>query len=333
MSKDYSFVKDWKKTQKSILRTIFPSVEESEVDGFLDRHVSKRLINVDASLHNNYAHQQLNTTLLDVIDWVKTNEPICAGFGMFFKNQDISMNPNAKMIMNFLDLRKVFKKLLDDYIETSYEYATADRRQMTEKVNANSFYGCNGAVVSRFFNLYTASSVTLTGQSLISTTAQAFEAFLANNVLFYDLDNCFEFLENVRKEKYEEKVPGLPNVRLESVFDRLVKTFYNFEAKWEVPLFNYLMNVPQEDLNKIYFKNNLYEFSKLAYVKTEITEMMEDVDTFMSPAKVPENIKERLNDFWLKIKDWVFYNHSPIGRIDRLKTHTRKSVVIVDTDS
>lgn len=333
MSETYTFVEEWKSAQKSILKTIFPSFSKKEIERFLDSYISKSLINVNATLHNNYAHQSLDTTLLDVIDWIKEKEPICAGFGMFFKNQNLSMNPNAKMIINFLDLRKEFKKLLKDFLETSYEYATADRRQLTEKVNANSFYGCNGAAVSRFFNIFTASSVTLTGQSLISTTAQAFEAFLANNVLFYDLDNCFEFLEKVRGEKYRTVVPNLPNVTLDAVFERLKNTFYNFRPEYELPLFSYLMNISQDDLNRLYFKNNLYEFSQLPYIKNEIIEMMEDVEEFMSPEKVPTNIKDRLDELWTIYRDWVFYNHSPIGRIDRLKTHVRKSVVTVDTDS
>lgn len=328
-----SLIEDWKKTQASILKNIFPGVKKKEFDEYLDRKIGVRLINPQVKIHNNYSHLELPISLLEVVDWIREKEPICAGFGMFFKNQNISTNPNAKMIINFLDLRKSFKKLLDDFIEGSYEYMTADRRQLTEKINANSFYGCNGSTVSRFFNIFTASSVTLTGQSLISTTAEAFESFLSNNVLFFDLDNCFEWLEKVKAEEYTTTVPGMKNVTIEAVFKKLADTFSNFKVDYELPLYMYLANSSQENLNKFYFKNNLYEFVAIDYVKDTIKGMMEDVEEFMSPAKVPQVIQKRIDHLWDKMRDWVFYNHAPIGRIDRLKNQTRKSVVTVDTDS
>lgn len=333
MSKEFKFIKDWKKKQLSILKNIAPSAKTSDIEDYLDNLISTSVVNPEVKLHNNYLKQELTTTLLDVIDWIDDKQPICAGFGMFFKNQEGAANPNATMIVNFLDLRKVFKNLLKEYLETSYEYATADRKQMTEKVNVNAFYGCNGATSSRFYNIYTAASVTLTGQSLISTTAQAFEAFLANNVLFYDLDNCYEFLDNVTTEKYETTVKDTPNVSAELVLDRLIATFYDFNKEWETPLFSYVLNLSQEQLNRLYFKNNLYEFCRIPSINKKIQEMMEDVDEFMSPDNVPKVIKDRMDKVWAKMDDWVFYNHSPIGRVDRLKTHTRKSVIIVDTDS
>lgn len=330
---EHGIIKDWVSTQKSILRNIFPHIKDKEITNYLERQINMRLVNVDVKIHNNYAGVAKDIGLLEVVDWIRDKKPICAGFGMFFKNQEISTNPNAQMILNFLDLRKVFKDQLKIFSKGTYDYNTANRKQSTEKINANSFYGCNGAAVSRFFNIYTASSVTLSGQSLISTTAQAFESFLSNNVLFYDLDNCFEFLEKVKGEDYSTKIKNMPNVTLEAVFDKLVKTFYNFKDDYEAPLFAYLINSKQELLNKLYYKNNLYEFSKLPYIKDTLMEISADTEEFLNPNVIPSKVEGRIKGLWDIYSDWVFYNHSPIGRIDRLKTHTRKSVVTVDTDS
>lgn len=315
------------------MKTMFPNVSKKEFSSYLDRKLGVSLINPMVKIHNNYNHLELDISLLDVVDWIREKQPICAGFGMFYKNQNISVNPNAVMIGNFLDLRKEFKSLLKVYLEQSYDWLTANRRQMTEKINANSFYGCNGSAVSRFFNIFTASSVTLTGQSLISTTAEAFEAFLANNVQFFDLDNCYEWLEKVKGEVYETEVQGLPNATLEAVYQKLVGMFNNFKEDYELPLYMFLANCDQMLLNKFYFKNNIYDFMRIPYIKNTIKSMMEDVTEFMDPNKVPDNIKKRMGHVWEKLRDWVFYNHAPIGRIDRLKNQTRKSVVTVDTDS
>lgn len=327
------WVKKWKSTQMSIMKNIFPDVKEKELEDYLDKKIATSIIDPMVKIHNNYSHLELDISLLKITDWIEEKAPICAGFGMFYMNQNMSVNPNAKMIVNFLDLRKTFKDLLEKFKEDTYDYMTADRRQLTEKINANSFYGCNGSVVSRFFNIFTASSVTLTGQSLISTTAEAFEAFLANNVQFFDLDNCFEWLEKVKGEEYNTTVPGLPNATIDAVFGKLIKMFTNFKTEYELPLYSYLCNCEQLLLNKFFFKNNVYDFMNIDHIRGTIRQMMEDVDTFMNPSQVPDVIKSRVEHLWDKLRDWVFYNHSPIGRIERLKNQTRRCVVTVDTDS
>ena len=104
----------------------------------MDDIVEKHLINPKAKLHNNYIHKSIDVDLVSVYDWVKKTKPIVAGFGVFFKNQDESMNPVAVMIENFIATRKKYKDIRDTFHEESYEYETYDRYQSTEKINPNS---------------------------------------------------------------------------------------------------------------------------------------------------------------------------------------------------
>jgi DNA polymerase elongation subunit (family B) len=120
---------------------MYPDLDKKEIKSFLKDVVEERVVNPKAQLHNNYAHMKMDVDLLSVIDWYEDKKPIAAGFGVFFKNQDQVLNPSAVMLQNFLDLRKVYKNQLKNYLETSYEYATFDRLQLTEKINANSYYG------------------------------------------------------------------------------------------------------------------------------------------------------------------------------------------------
>lgn len=329
----HEFVKDWMKSQTKILKQIFPERKKEEIVAYLEKQVQTNLIDQNVKIHNNYRQQSLGTTLLNVVDWIKEKEPICAGFGMFYKNQHRSSNPNSGMIINFLDLRKVFKKLLKNFLEGTYDYDTADRKQLTEKVNVNAFYGCNGAPRSRFYNLYTAASVTLTGQSLLSTTAQAIEAFLVNNVPFHSLDECFEFMENVRRDKVSTTVEDMEDVTVEQVFDRLKETFFAYNPAFEVPILRYITNLEQDVQNRLYYKNNLYTFCRIPSIRSHFIDMIERTESFMSPAHIPDEIEEDMTILWSKLKDWVFHNHSPFNRISRLKTHIRKAVVLCDTDS
>jgi len=316
-----------------VLQAIYPNLTKKDLSTFLDKVIEKRLVNPKAKLHNNYVHKEIDVDLLTVIDWFHDTKPIAAGFGVFFKDQNHAKNPAAVMLDNFMTLRKRYKAKLKEYKEDSYEYATFDRLQLSEKVNANSYYGASGAPTSNFFNLYTATSVTAAGQSLISTTQQAFEAFLSNNVPFIDLDDCMIFLENIRKEKREMDDRFLPNISVEKLLERLKKMFYEYKDSYEQILFNYLMSLPQSTINRIYFKNNLYEFSYLPKIRNKLATTVLKVNEFKDPNKIPDSIKDNLEDLWDFYKEFVFYNYFPFNRIQRLKNDKRKTVVVVDTDS
>lgn len=132
------FLKEWTKHQGSILRRMYPELSKQEINQFLENQIKKNLNNPQAKIHNNYIHKEIDVDLLGVIDWIDRTKVIIGGFGVFYKNQHEILNPAAVMLSNFLKLRKQYKKELHVYNEKSYEYATFDRLQLTEKINANS---------------------------------------------------------------------------------------------------------------------------------------------------------------------------------------------------
>ena len=369
MGETSSFLSKWKSQQSNVMTRIFPGVPEKKLNKFINKQVEKRLINREVVIHNNYFDGAKKLTLLDTIDWIERKKPIMAGFGMFYENQHNSINPNAEMLRQFLSLRKVYKKRLDFLDPESYEYMMADQMQLTEKINANAFYGCNGSKVSRFFNIYVASSVTLTGQSLNSTSGQAFEAFLKNAVKFYDLDNCFTWLENIREESYKgANFDNIPTVTVQQVYNRMKEMFFEFKDEYSYPLFNYLMNSSQKQLKKFYYKNNLYEFSKLPHIESRTIEALREIDvtrndyevpedlqddmnqyettgimpdsirrimkvSFVNPNHAPKEIKKTLDYLWSEYQQFVFYNYPTWDRIHRMKHAPRKVVPMADTDS
>lgn len=329
----YHFVKHWKKHQSNILLNIHPELDKKELEVFLDEVIDNSLVNPKAEIHNSYIHKSINDDLLSVINWVEKTKPIISGFGVFFKNQDVAINPAAVMLEKFMDLRKQYKGQLKNHDPNSYEYKTFDRLQMTEKVNSNSYYGASGAETSVFYNLYTATSVTAAGQSLISSTAQAFEAFLSNNVPFIDLDDCMNFLENLRKEEYTLNADFLPYISAEALVEQLSKRFYEYNEDYAPLLFKYLDNQDSEYIARAFYKNNIYDFSYLPNIRSKLTDVLLNTGDFKDPNKVPENSKIYLEDFWAYVKEFVFYNYPSFDRIRRLKQDKRKTVIIVDTDS
>ena len=135
------FIKRWRKYYLDLFTTMYPEIDRKELKKYLNEIIDEYLVNPKAKIHNNYIHKSIDVDLLSVIDWMEETKPIIGGFGVFYKNQRESINPAAIMLKNFLTLRKTFKKKLKEYNENSYEYADYDRKQLNEKINANSYYG------------------------------------------------------------------------------------------------------------------------------------------------------------------------------------------------
>lgn len=333
-TKDFIFIKEWRKTNRRMLKRLHPEMSKKQINEFLDDLIRERIRNPKCEIDNNYAHVNIKSTLLEIYDWIKLTKPVCGGFGVFYKNQNDVKNPLAIMIEKFLTSRKKFKARLKDFKDVEcYEYKTFDRKQLSEKQNTNSIYGTYGNVISFLYNKYTAPSVTGTGQSLISTTELAFEAFLANNVAFNNLNEFMTFIDNITTEKYKHDTSMLPDIPLEKVMLRMIDMFYDYKDSYEELIYETLSSLSQDELNKVYFKNNIYELSLLPELKSLLYLVFNNCDNFKDPNKVPSEIQEYLDELWEYYSDFTLYNYSPINRIQRLKNDKRKCTITIDTDS
>lgn len=329
----HKFIQDWKDEAFTVLTRAYPQLTRDQIDEKLNEMIEKRLVNPKATIHNNYAHKKMVTNLLSVVDWIDQYKPILGGFGCFYKNQNQEINPFGMMLDKFLTLRKEIKGLLKIYPDTSEEYADADRGQLNEKVNANAGYGCLGAPTSQYFNLYTAQSITATGQSLISTTNSTFEYFLSNNNPFFDMNDCLQFLSNVLKDQKTMDGSFLEYQDLDKVTDYICGLFFNKRDCNREIIYKLLSGCTQDELNRIYYKNNLYEFVKLKPIDKIIKYIFNNVSIFQDPNKVPKEIQQPLQELWMYLDEFVAYRSFAFDRIERLKTKERHTVTTIDTDS
>ena len=171
------FVTEWKIAAREKIKMSRPDLTDKEIDKYLDGIVESRLKNPPCQLDNNYCNKTIDSNLLAIYDWITVNHPIIGGYGVFFRNQNQSVNNIARMIRKFLETRTAIKnrmkRNLELYGPDSYEYKQDDRLQGAEKVNANACYGAGGSSVSFSYNLYAAAATTATAQSLISTACAA----------------------------------------------------------------------------------------------------------------------------------------------------------------
>ena len=168
-----------------------------------------------------------------------------------------------------------------------------------------------------------------------------FEAFLANNVKFGSLNEVIMFIDNVCQEKSKRNFDDSKildrDVTVEEVFTRLIITcgynwipdYSDMDMIWRI-----INRISQENLNRIYYKNNLYAFFDNTVPKNILVDILGSLETpFFDPNKPPSIISDKLGALNDLVLEYVFYNYQIIDKIERIERLIRESVVVVDTDS
>ena len=165
---DFAFIKAWRDEMRGKIKLVFPTKSDEEIDKYLNKKIDDRFKDHDCVVHNNHQDKSAKSSLLQLIEFIHDTKPIIGGQGVLYKNQYQSANPSAGMLEDVMNRRDIIKKERKKCAEGSYEWLMKDIGQDNMKRVANSFYGANGAPTSTFYNLYTAASVTGTGQALMS---------------------------------------------------------------------------------------------------------------------------------------------------------------------
>ena len=309
-------------------KRMYPDISDEEILDFVTEEYNRHMIDEECELHNNYTNTAYTTKLSTLIDWIEDKKPICAGYGVFYHNQNTKANLDAVMLDDFMTTRKKIKGTLKLYDPDSYDYYYADSMQSSEKRKANSFYGTNLSKVAVFFNKYTGVSVTATGQSLISTAETAFEGFVAGDFGLLNMDDLCNYI-NICLSYNPVSKYKLEDVSKEQLHDWLYSKMRSDYAC----IYDVIKNLSQEEVNKVYYVNNIFEVVKQSEFHSILVRLVSKIDFYRDASKIPENAKDDLNKLWSMIKDVVFVDGFYFDRILRFKNDKRSAVILCDTDS
>ena len=332
-----------------VVSKIRPTMTNSDIRKAILYSMRKRYKQEQCVIDNNYTKTKANNTLLDLANWINEREPICTSYGCMFKKPGKRPNPLIELVRSFMEARDLDKAKMFEYLEARmYELAEQyDLKQILDKRDTNSIYGCLGNSSCLLYNLYVAASITAQGRSSISTAILFFESFLSNNVKFGSLEEVVHFIDCVCSERpnrrYDDRRILNRNISVEECFVKIVTTCGDWrkgKIKW-VPdyddldiIYKTLVSLDQEDINRIFYKNNLYAFLDNVVIMNGILYILKSLKTpYLSPNEVPTEIKVELDTLQDFFREYVYYPHMYVDRIDRCANMIKNIAVISDTDS
>ena len=244
--------------------------------------------------------------------------------------------------------------------------------QKNFKTLSNSWYGGGAMPGSSIYNKEVAASTTKTARSVISTCMTTFEAVLGNTFTFVDMQEFFFWTHTVLREEVEiDDWVVLKDA--EDVFNRLFNRVIMKDSNDEDIMRTYLATLNIEQTTRLYWKYNLYEFTKThpiiqdfyrtIYTSIRVFKPMESADDFSvvhpdyldavksakdpksawkkkiqhelfyDPNNAPDSIKSTLQTLTDYYLKYIYTEFMFTDRMYKLKNFRRNVVTVIDTDS
>lgn len=340
---EHKVLEEYSNTMSRIIQSLHPYMDRRDIEEAVKYSISKRFKNFDMKVVNNYTNNSTDITALEMLDYIRSREPIMTSYGTLFKRHDSVPNPMAKVIQNFLTLRKTHKKEMFKYPKGSEMFEHYNLLQQLDKIDTNGIYGLIGLYMSIIYDLNISPAVTSIGRALISSAILCFEGFLGNNVQFSSLNDILIFIDNIRMEYKDWKYNDYETLGVEGFVDVeecFTKVIMNCGYKY-IPsnedmdvVYGILTKCNQTELNRIFYKNNLYSFMDLPIARNLMIKIITGMKTpYIEPMNPPEEIIGDLDTLRDLLLEYVFYCHQWMDRMDRNKNMVKKISVVSDTDS
>jgi DNA polymerase family B len=314
------------------LSLVFPNKSKEELVEYVEGKIKSTLKDTNAIFNDGEKKEQMS--LLDFANFMEEKKPILSGYGAVYMKHTEADNKLADMFGFLLSERKKVKKEMFKHVndEDRSTYNNLDLAQKTYKLLANSGYGATVEKNSIFYNENFGPSITYTGVVIITTAVNAFETFMSNNFGFDKINDALLYIKRIRDQHYE-----YPNI-IDKHIDKKELLTYLFEKLEEKTqenmniLAGIIKGLSQAEIDRIYYKNNLYKFFENKAVMIELEKVMGE-KSFLDPNSPPEEINEPINFVWGYLSEWVLYNYLNFYRFRNADERKRKTVLVVDTDS
>lgn len=343
--KEAVFITQWKDEMKSLIKFRFKDrpLSEKKIDNYLNEVLHKTMKNPKVKVVNNYRNQEVSTDLLSLIDTIHDNDLIIGGGGVLYVQHDTENRENVMYdyIVTKQKLRNSYKAKRREFPDDSDEWIYYDILQNATKIIINSLYGVHGYDGFALYNRFIAESITNIGRQIITTAVMTFENFLSNGVKYNTEEEVYKHFTNIVNE-YDPKIDyGL--FVIDDIDHKVVKRMLDVCAFEPSDEFIYHLQTMVNGLEYgqkvlLYYKNNLYEFSRLPFIFDKLKFIIESLDELKSPdrkklAKDYPEVLDVIDEVWTFYETFVLYDYPIFDRVRKAMFTDRNSVLYVDTDS
>ena len=132
---DHPILIQYRDTITRILNSKYPLMNKKDIERAVEFSIQKRFKDFNLNIQNKYSGKNVDMTALAMLDYIRSKEPIITSYGTMFKRHEQVPNPMARVIQNFLDLRKMHKKEMFKYPKGSEQFEKFNLLQALDKID------------------------------------------------------------------------------------------------------------------------------------------------------------------------------------------------------
>lgn len=329
---------------------LYPDSDISQVRQLVIQKVEQSLIDIPCVLHNDTYHEYVDTTVLDVCNWLKIRKPIISGNGTFFKQHREYQAPTIKVLETWLQRRKQIKKIMFTYPKGSIEYNNHYTGQNNQKVICNAEYGESGSALSSSYSVYLPASTTGSAKNLTTTLICLVEMFVSNDdkfMLMKDINELMDFIINVLSDTEDRPYRVTKYFNPSDVANRLYNMLRSKNDADKDLLNRFVLSLTQDERSKLMLASNFklllreFLYTEMNTIGTYLKQHMVDLENCTKEqihiAGYGEEAPEAIADIFQKVSNITesscIYPFIPNDVEERADHAMRDLVCVVDTDS
>ena len=343
-------VKHYADTLCEMYMNLHPELNRGEVHRKIQEFVMSSFKNIPCRMRNNTTHEQFDTTMTDVLDWIEHRNPIITGNGTFFKQHSEYKAPIIDMLEQLKITRSGVKKEMLQFDKKSFQYINLDIKQGNIKVIMNADYGGSGTTYSPFYSLYIPPATTGTAKNITTSLICCLE-FVSGNLdkwcKLRDINELFDMIYIVLTDTEDREFIN-DEYSVKDVLRWLVSRLLYCVPEDVIVIEQFLNTLEKKDLTKLmlafntklvirnYLQNELTIISQyMMEHQLDITKKITKESLFESGfgVKAPDQLVETFEHVKKVILDNCCYSFILNDVETRADQMIREVVCVTDTDS